>query len=85
MNLNPVCRRHRPSLLVRNRATTTLASSATAVLLHLRKGSPHRYFFKLYALDVTLELPSGATKAQLEQAMKGHILAEGRLMGKYQR
>jgi Raf kinase inhibitor-like YbhB/YbcL family protein len=49
------------------------------------KGKPHRYFFKLYALDVTLDLPAGATKAQLETAMKGHVLAEGQLMGKYGR
>ena len=49
------------------------------------KGKPHRYFFKLYALDVTLDLPPGAIKAQLESAMKGHILAEGQLMGNYQR
>jgi len=49
------------------------------------KGKVHRYFFKLYALDVLLDLPSGATKAQLEVAMKGHILAEGQLMGTYNR
>jgi Raf kinase inhibitor-like YbhB/YbcL family protein len=49
------------------------------------KGKAHRYFFKVYALDVTLDLPPGATKAQLEAAMKGHILAEGQLMGTYQR
>ena len=49
------------------------------------KGKPHRYFFKLYALDAKLELPAGATKQQLEQAMKGHVLAHGQLMGKYQR
>jgi len=49
------------------------------------KGKPHRYFFKLYALDVALDLPPGATKAQLMDAMKGHILAEGQLMGKYGR
>lgn len=49
------------------------------------KGKAHRYFFKLYALGVTLDLPSGATKAQLEHAMNGHILAEGHLMGTYQR
>ena len=48
-------------------------------------GKPHRYFFKLYALDSMLELKEGATKAQLEQAMKGHILAQGQLMGTYQR
>lgn len=49
------------------------------------KGKPHRYFFKLYALDTVLDLPPGATKAQLVEAMKGHILAEGQLMGKYGR
>ena len=49
------------------------------------KGNPHRYFFKLYALDTMLDLPAGATKAQLVAAMKGHVLAEGQLMGKYQR
>jgi Raf kinase inhibitor-like YbhB/YbcL family protein len=47
------------------------------------KGKPHHYFFKLYALSVSLDLPAGATKAELEKAMKGHILAEGELMGTY--
>jgi Raf kinase inhibitor-like YbhB/YbcL family protein len=45
----------------------------------------HRYFFKLYALDAELALKPGATKKDLEAAMKGHILAEGQLIGKYQR
>ncbi len=45
----------------------------------------HRYFFKLYALDTTLNLSAGATKAQIESAMKGHILEEAQLMGKYTR
>jgi Raf kinase inhibitor-like YbhB/YbcL family protein len=36
----------------------------------------HRYFFKLYALDASLSLKSGATKAELEKAMKGHFLAQ---------
>ena len=49
------------------------------------KGKPHRYFFKLYALDVAVDLPPGATKAQLMDAMKGHILAEGQLVGNYGR
>jgi Raf kinase inhibitor-like YbhB/YbcL family protein len=49
------------------------------------KGKPHRYFFKLYALDATLDLPAGATRTELLDAMKGHILAEGQLMGKYGR
>lgn len=46
----------------------------------------HRYFFKLYALDTTLELPAGTTtKKELLDAMSGHILAEGELMGVYER
>jgi Raf kinase inhibitor-like YbhB/YbcL family protein len=49
------------------------------------KGKPHRYYFKLYALDTMLSLPAGATKAQVEGAMKGHILAEGQLMSTYVR
>lgn len=45
----------------------------------------HRYFFKLYALDRALGLESGATKAQLEAAMSGHILAMAELIGQYAR
>jgi Raf kinase inhibitor-like YbhB/YbcL family protein len=48
-------------------------------------GKPHRYFFKLYALDVTLGLKAGATKADVEQAMQGHVLAQTQLMGTYAR
>jgi Raf kinase inhibitor-like YbhB/YbcL family protein len=48
-------------------------------------GKPHRYFFKLYALDTTLDLAAGASKDQLLAAMKEHILAEGQLMGQYGR
>jgi len=48
-------------------------------------GKPHRYCFKLCALDMPLDLPSGATKADLLKAMTGHVLAEGQLMGTYQR
>jgi Raf kinase inhibitor-like YbhB/YbcL family protein len=45
----------------------------------------HRYYFKLYAVDALLDLKPGATKAQVLQAMKGHILAEAQLMAKYRR
>ena len=48
-------------------------------------GKPHHYFFKLYALDARLSLKAGATKKDLLQAMDGHVVAEGFLMGKYQR
>jgi len=47
--------------------------------------SEHRYFFKLYALDTVLDLEAGATKAQVEQAMEGHILAQTQLIGRYKR
>ncbi len=45
----------------------------------------HRYFFKLYALDTKLNLEAGATKKQLENAMKDHILAQAELIGKYKK
>ncbi len=45
----------------------------------------HRYFFKLYALDTSLDLPSSATQKDLEKAMQGHILVQAELMGKYRR
>ena len=48
-------------------------------------GNPHRYFFKLYALDTALRLKPGAAKQDVEAAMKGHILATAQLMGTYAR
>jgi Raf kinase inhibitor-like YbhB/YbcL family protein len=48
-------------------------------------GGTHRYFFKLYALDLILDIAAGATKEQLLHAMEGHILAESELMGTYTR
>ena len=48
-------------------------------------GTPHRYFFKLYALDTKLNLKTGATKPELEYTMKSHILGETELMGRYGR
>ncbi len=45
----------------------------------------HRYFFKIHALDTDLNLDSRTTKDQLLQAMKGHVLAQGELMGRYKR
>ncbi len=49
------------------------------------RGKPHRYFFKLYALDNMLGLPKGISKDHLEKAMQGHILEEAHLMGLYKR
>ena len=45
----------------------------------------HRYYFKVYALDTTLTLPSSTKKAALEKAIAGHIVADGSLMGTYSR
>jgi Raf kinase inhibitor-like YbhB/YbcL family protein len=45
----------------------------------------HRYYFKLYAVDLLLPATPGQTKAQVERAMAGHVLAETRLMGTYQK
>jgi hypothetical protein len=48
-------------------------------------GKPHRYFFKVYAVDAKLDLRAGANRGELERAIKGHVLAQGELMGKYGR
>ncbi len=48
-------------------------------------GKPHRYFFKLYALDTKLNLKPGVTKADLERTMKPHILSKAELIGIYGR
>ncbi|MCP4659212.1 MAG: YbhB/YbcL family Raf kinase inhibitor-like protein [bacterium] len=45
----------------------------------------HRYFFKVYALDAELDLPEGATKQEVENALENHLLAKAELMGRYQR
>jgi Raf kinase inhibitor-like YbhB/YbcL family protein len=46
---------------------------------------PHRYFFRLYALDRDLELDPGAGKPELEQIIEGHVLAAAELVGTYER
>ena len=48
-------------------------------------GRPHRYFIRLYALDVKLNLRPAATRRELDAAMQGHILAQAELMGRFQR
>lgn len=45
----------------------------------------HRYFFKLYALDSKINLPESSRKTDLEKSMKGHIIKQATLMGKYSR
>lgn len=48
-------------------------------------GSPHRYFFKLYALNAKLNLKPGLTKQEVEKSMQGKVLAQTQLIGKYKR
>lgn len=47
------------------------------------RGSEHRYFFKLYALDSKTGLKAGATKGELERAMNRHVLAQAQFIGIY--
>ncbi len=49
-----------------------------------KAGPAHHYFFKLYALDASTGLKPQAAKEQLEAAMKGHILAQAEIIGKFQ-
>ena len=49
------------------------------------RGKPHRFFFKLYALDAVPTLEPGATRSQLLDAIRGHILGQTELMGRYGR
>ncbi len=48
-------------------------------------GKPHRYFFKVFALDSKLTIPATARKTDLVKAIQGHILAQGQLIGTFQR
>jgi Raf kinase inhibitor-like YbhB/YbcL family protein len=48
-------------------------------------GKPHRYFYRLYALDRNLDLKPGASREEVERAMEGRILGQAEWMGKYQR
>jgi Raf kinase inhibitor-like YbhB/YbcL family protein len=49
------------------------------------RGKQHRYFYRLYALDAVPSLEPGATRQQLLDAIKGHILGQAELMGRYSR
>ncbi len=48
-------------------------------------GKPHRYFFRLYALRINLNLNGGASRGELEKAIKGQVISTSELMGRYGR
>ena len=48
-------------------------------------GKPHRYYFRIYGLDVVLDLEPGASRQELEEAMQGHVLQKGEAMATYER
>ncbi len=48
-------------------------------------GKPHRYFFRVFALDKPLGLKPGASRKEVESAMQGHVLEQGEVMGRYGR
>ncbi len=48
-------------------------------------GRPHRYYFRLFALDATLGVKAGAGRGELEHAMEGHVLGSGELMARFAR
>ena len=52
---------------------------------HNHPPGTHRYYFKIFALDQTLDLRSGAKRQELDKAMRGHVVAQGQLMGRYTR
>jgi Raf kinase inhibitor-like YbhB/YbcL family protein len=50
------------------------------------RGGPHRYYFRLYALDVAkLDLRKGAQRAELDRALKRHVIGEAQYMGRFER
>jgi Raf kinase inhibitor-like YbhB/YbcL family protein len=75
--------------------TETLANGAKQGVNDFRKigysgpcpppGSAHRYFFKVYALEAPTHLKPRATKREVLEAIKGHMLGEGELLGRYKR
>ena len=49
------------------------------------RGPAHRYYFRMYALDTKLNLRPGVSRAEVDKAMKGHVLSQAELMGRYRR
>lgn len=82
-----------PEGLPRNAALDSGAKQGTNSFGYIGYGGPcpppgddsHRYFFRLFALDVEISAPEGANKNEVKRAMEGHVVAEGSLIGTYAR
>ncbi len=80
-----------PSIHQIKEDSTPVCNGGKTTWGHTQYGGPcppdreHRYFFKLYALDTMLKLPTGATKQEIEKAMQDHILAKAELIGLYEK
>ncbi|HET7057538.1 MAG TPA: YbhB/YbcL family Raf kinase inhibitor-like protein [Nitrospiraceae bacterium] len=87
----PADTRSLPEALPKQHSLQTGMKQGTTDFKKIGYGGPcppsgtHRYFFKLYALDLAFDLPGNTTKAELEKAMNGHTLQQAELMGTYQR
>jgi hypothetical protein len=88
----PATLRSLPAGVPAESAVAGIGAHGTNSWNHLGYGGPcppksttHRYFFRLYALDTIPDLDPGASRTEIEKAMKGHVLAEGQLMGRYGR
>jgi phosphatidylethanolamine-binding protein (PEBP) family uncharacterized protein len=62
-----------------------LDATAGAVPARRRDTAPHRYFFRLHALDAELDVGARAGRRELESALSGHVLTTAELMGTYER
>ncbi|MBU0766353.1 YbhB/YbcL family Raf kinase inhibitor-like protein [Patescibacteria group bacterium] len=74
--------------LEENEQPSGVAGKGTTENLHYKGPCPpaqHRYYFRLFALDTLLDLPEGSIKLDVLEAMEGHVLAEAKLMGRYDR
>ncbi len=88
----PATARGLPEAVARDGALPSGARQGRNDFGHVGYGGPcpppgpaHRYCFTLYALDTKLPLPAGATRAHLDRAMRGHVLAHAELTGRYRR
>jgi len=84
-NISPQTLEIKENSLPQNAVEGTNTSGRTKYISPCPPSGQHRYFFKIYALDIILNLSSNSDRKVLENAMTGHVLDNGELMGVYQR